>query len=332
MRTRGARGEAFVHPVETADEGLHVAQQIQSGHAVERRQHCARCYIHHSKLALEQPGGRAEQTDGTRVEQLEQAARRIEEVDRLGRRRSVEDQQVGGRIGGQLEQLFHRHVIGDARERARQIAVDSILENRVARRVGHGVARDDGIEGALRVEAQRAQPRAIRCAAASRPADAVERSLDRLGGIRREPQRVEQARRGVYRHHVDGASEYRGAHGERGADGSLADAAGPEADDEALRGKVERLAMRVMLRVMLRLRLGLHRSSSPASKARRSCSISARPIAGVNIIGSPTVVSPGGGEPRCCQRRLFVGGVAAYREAGVAVERAHRGEFGGVEE
>ena len=90
LRARGASGEAFVHAVETADERLHVAQQIQSRHAIERRQHCARRDIHHAKLALEQSGGRAEQADGARVEQFEQAPRRVEEVDRLGRGRSVE--------------------------------------------------------------------------------------------------------------------------------------------------------------------------------------------------------------------------------------------------
>src|SRR5580693_6598561 len=49
--------------------------------------------------------------DGARVEQFEQAPRRVEEVDRLGRGRSVEHNQVGGGIRRQLEQFFHRHVI-----------------------------------------------------------------------------------------------------------------------------------------------------------------------------------------------------------------------------
>ena len=153
--------------------------------------------------------------------------------------------------------------------------------------------------------------------------NAVELDLDRLGRIRLEAERVEQARRGIDRHHIDRASEHRGAHRERGADSSLADAAGTEADDESLRAQVERLAMRIsdaLAPSAARRARGRVSSSSAAADRRREHHWEIdRRQAGV-------------GESRRHQSRLFVRGVSAYRQARVAAERTHRGEFRSVEE
>ena len=79
---------------------------------------------------------------------------------RLARWRRVEHDQSGRRIAVQFEQLLHRHVVGDAGERGRQIAVDAVGEDRIARGGRRRVALDQEIEGQLGVELERTQPRA----------------------------------------------------------------------------------------------------------------------------------------------------------------------------
>src|SRR5580693_9486030 len=119
-------------------------------------------------------------------------------------------------------------------------------------------------------------------------ADFVEMNLDRLGRMRLEAERVEQARRGIHSHYIDRASKHRGPHRKRGADSRLADAAGAQADDETFREQVDRLATRGLLRMGIRL----HGPSSFASSTRASFSSSPRLMAGVNIIGRLIVGRP----------------------------------------
>ena len=75
----------------------------------------------------------------------------------LRRRRRVEDEQVVAVLGVELEQLLHRHVLLRAGERGRELLVDAVVEDPVARLLVGGVLAHHLVEGRLGVEHHRPQ-------------------------------------------------------------------------------------------------------------------------------------------------------------------------------
>ena len=63
------------------------------------------------------------------VEEAGQAPRRVEEVERVARRRRVDDDEVEVALLVQLVELLHRHVLLRARERAGDVAVEAVVED-----------------------------------------------------------------------------------------------------------------------------------------------------------------------------------------------------------
>src|SRR5207253_727035 len=100
---------------------LELAEE-KSGRAVHRfrRNPAAREVRHH------QPA------DEAAIEELADALWRLEEVERVLRRRRVEDDQVIGAALDEHAELLDRHVLVRAREALREIQIKSIAEDALA--------------------------------------------------------------------------------------------------------------------------------------------------------------------------------------------------------
>jgi hypothetical protein len=111
-----------------------------------------------ARVAAQHPPARFDQgTEGARVDEAREAARSIEELERVARRRGVEHEGVVAGLGVELVELLHRHVLLRARDRVRDLRVDAVAEQPVARGGVGGVALDELVEGALGVEHHRPQ-------------------------------------------------------------------------------------------------------------------------------------------------------------------------------
>ena len=91
---------------------------------------------HHRGAAAEdphpEPGRAQEHLQRAALDELGQAPRGVEEVERVAARRRVEDEQVVAVLGVELEELLHRHVLLRAGERVRELLVDPVGEDAVA--------------------------------------------------------------------------------------------------------------------------------------------------------------------------------------------------------
>ena len=80
--------------------------------------------------------------------------RRIQEVQRVARRRGVHDHQIPAVFGQQLAELFHRHVLLRAGQRGGNRLVKLVVQNRLCA-FGSGVLDHHLVEGAAHVEHHR---------------------------------------------------------------------------------------------------------------------------------------------------------------------------------
>ena len=224
----GALREAVDQPGERAEEHRQVLEQVDAGHALEQREDDAGAAA--DDLAAEARGAQ-EDADRAALEEARQAAGRVEEVERVARRRRVEHEQVVVALLVELVELGDRRELLRAGDRARELLVDPVAEDLVARR---GVGRellDHLVEGALGVEHHRPQ-----LALHLDPVGAEALGVDepRLVAQLLHPERVGEALGGVDRDDRDPQPVGRHAHRERGRRGRLADAARAGADHDPL--------------------------------------------------------------------------------------------------
>jgi hypothetical protein len=226
----GTRDEALVHRLEQQEELGDVLEELRTedavGHGVEglrgHRQHAA-------------AGRHREPAEQAAGEEVGHPLRRLEEVDGVPRRRCVDDDQVeaAGRVD--LVEALHRDVVVALHEPARDVLVERVGEDGVARgRIG-GVATHEVVPRLLRVEhggpqlAARLHP----CVEERLPGHL---GLDVAEGL--EAQRVGQALG-----RVDGEHEHlaavvdRGHRRDGGGGGGLPHAAGTAVDHDLLRGE-----------------------------------------------------------------------------------------------
>jgi hypothetical protein len=165
------------------------------------------------------------------VEHPEQAVGRLEEVERVLRRRRVEHDQVELGARAHLVDLLHRRVLGAARERVRDVLVDAVREDALARGGVGREARHQLVEGALHVEHH-----GVELARGGHPSRV---SQPRADGLRLEPS-ADAERVGEALGRVDGEHEHApaasgSAEPDRRREGGLADATGAYAGDHAPR-------------------------------------------------------------------------------------------------
>ncbi len=110
-----------------------------------------------SEQARGEAAGDEEHLQRAAFEEAEQPLRRLEEVDRVARRRRVEHDHVEVVFLAQLVQLRHRAQLLRARDGGRQLAVDRIRQDLIALALVGGEPRDYLVEGALAVEHHRPQ-------------------------------------------------------------------------------------------------------------------------------------------------------------------------------
>ena len=84
--------------------------------------------------------------------------RRVDEIERVARRWSVDDDEVVVPFVVQLVELLGCHVLLRSGERAGDAAVEGVREDAVGLFGGACVAPDEAVERRLRVEHQRGQP------------------------------------------------------------------------------------------------------------------------------------------------------------------------------
>ena len=218
--------EAVDHAAERAEEHRQVVQEVDAGEALHQPEHDAgaaaedaaaqarRAQEHLDRAALEEPG---------------EPVGRVEEVERVARRRRVEHQQVVVALLVELVQLRDRSELLRPGDRAGELLVDPVREHVVDRRPVGREPLDQLVERALGVEHQRPQ-----LAADLDAVVAEARGIDepRLVAELLEPERVREPLGRVDRdhHHLQPALGH--AHRQRGGRGGLPDPARPGADDD----------------------------------------------------------------------------------------------------
>jgi hypothetical protein len=224
----GALLEAVDQPAERAEEDAEVVEQVDARQLAQHRQH--------------DPGPRADDARGEagRAEEdlqrapLEEAGQpvgRVEEVERVARRRRVEHEHVEAPGAVELVELRDGGELLRAGDGARQLLIDPVREHVVARAGVGGEALDQLVERLLGVEHHRPQLALHDDAVAG---DALGVDQPRLVVERREPERVGQPPRRVDRHDRDPQARRREPHRQRRRRGRLPDAARAGADDDAL--------------------------------------------------------------------------------------------------
>ena len=151
------------------------SQQVDARDPLQQREHHAGAAP--DDLAAD-PRRPQEHPDRAALEEAGQPPRRVEEVERVARRRRVEHEQVVVALLVELEQLRDRGELLRAGDRARELLVDPVLEDLLARRVVRREPLDHLVERALGVEHHRPQlarrdrgrPGAARCRARPSPA------------------------------------------------------------------------------------------------------------------------------------------------------------------
>ena len=215
----GALGEAVDHPAERAEEDRQVVQQVDARQPLEQPEDDAGAA---AQQPAADPGRPDEHLDRTALEEGGQPARRVEEVERVARRRGVEHEQVVVALLVELVELGDRGELLRAGDRARELLVDPVGEHLVTRRRVRRQALDQRVEGALGVEHQRPQLAADLDAVL---AEALGVDEPRLVAELLEPERVGEPPRRVDRHHRDLEPALGHAHRDRGRRGGLPDAA-----------------------------------------------------------------------------------------------------------
>ena len=147
-------------------------------------------------------------------------ARRLEEVERVPRRRRVEHDQVVAPARPHLVEALHRHVLVRARHRPRQLLVDGVSQDPLGRLGRRCLLAHERIERRPGVQHGGVQ--------AARPGHAVRGQVDRVLAVvgLGQAERAGQAPGRVDRQHEHAPAALRHARRERGGRGGLADAAG----------------------------------------------------------------------------------------------------------
>ncbi len=220
--------EAVDHPAQRAEEHRQVLQQVDAGDALEQREH-------HPRAAAEDLAAQArraqEHADRAPAEEALQPLRRVEEVERVARRRRVEHQQVVVALLVELVQLGDRGELLRAGHRAGELLVDPVGEHLVAGPLVGGEVLDQRVEGALGVEHHRPHL-ALDLDAVGGEAGRVDEA--RLVAQLLEPEGGRQTARRVDRDDGDAEPALGHPHGQRRRRGGLADAPGAGADDDPL--------------------------------------------------------------------------------------------------
>ena len=141
-------------PLKACEELLQVGEQVEADQALEDPEH------HPGAAAGDlhpDPGRLHEHLHRLALDELGQAARGVEEVERVAARRGVEHQQVEAALRVQLEQLLHRHVLLRPGQRVGDLLVDAVREDPLAGLLVGGVAAHELVEGRLGVEHHRPQ-------------------------------------------------------------------------------------------------------------------------------------------------------------------------------
>src|SRR5919201_3774907 len=232
--------EALDEPAQRAEEDAQVLEQIDAGQALEHREHDAR-------PAPDDPGGQAgrreEDLQRAPLEEARQPVGGVEEVQRVARRRRVEDEHVEAPGAVEVVELGDRRELLRAGHRAGQLLIDAVGEDVVAGALVGREAGDEVVERALGVEHHRPQLAAHLDPVAG---EAVGVDEARLVAELVEPQGVGQPLGGVDGDDSDAQPARRQAHRQCRRRGRLADATRAGADDDALavQSPVERHARR----------------------------------------------------------------------------------------
>ena len=136
-----------------------------------------------------EPGARdrraQQQPQRAPLDEAGDARRRVEEVEGVLRGRRVEHDDVVRALVDQLVQALDRHVVLGAGDGARQVAVDPVRQDPLARLGRRGLAGDEPVEGRLGVELERPQLAAPRGSAGTRRASSASPSIPRAVARRR---------------------------------------------------------------------------------------------------------------------------------------------------
>ena len=224
---------------ERAEEARQLADQVHAGEAREHRQHQAAAAAHEARGEV---AGGEEHPQRAALQEARHAHRRVEEVQRVARRRGVEHDRVEAPLAVQLVQLGDRAELLGARHRARR------SPGRCGWRAPRSRARSSGASGAISASKV---PFASSIVAHSSPVQ-----LDPLRGQQRgldpprlvvelvDAERARQPPRGVDRHDRHPLPFARQPQRERRRGGRLAHAARAGADADALAAQPLREASR----------------------------------------------------------------------------------------
>ena len=127
----GALLEAVDEAAQRAEEDAEVVEQVDAGQALEdarRRRSCPR-----PTTFAARPVGARNTLQRATLEEAGEAVGGVEEVQRVARRRRVEDEDVEAPGAVELVELGHRGELLRARDRAGELLVDAVGEDLVAR-------------------------------------------------------------------------------------------------------------------------------------------------------------------------------------------------------
>ena len=216
----GPLDEARLHGLEEHEEVGDVLQEPRAqhpvGHLVERLR---------GGGEQARPVRNGQPAQQAAAEEVGHPARRVEDRQRVARRRRVDDHEVEVARRVEVVELFHREVLVAVHEAARDVLVQRIGEHRVASGGVGRMAADEFVPAGLRVEHRRPQ-------LAAQWHRRVRRHPHRRVPERRETERGRQPARRIDGQHEDLATlSLGGGHSEGGGDRRLADAAGSRHED-----------------------------------------------------------------------------------------------------
>ena len=223
----GSLDETVVHRLEQDEELRDVRQELRSqdpvGHLVEG-----------SRREVDQPRpvGHDQPAQQARREEVGHALRRIEKVERVARRRRVDDDQVVLTLGVDLVEPLHRDVVVRLHEARRDVLVQRVGQDLLAGLLVGRMRADEIVPALLRVQHRRPQlaPRV-----APRLGEHVVGDADLVVPDPLQPQRVGQPTGRVDRQHQDAAALFdHGGGGQRGGRRGLAHPSGSAGDDDVL--------------------------------------------------------------------------------------------------
>jgi hypothetical protein len=191
----GARTEALRHAFERQQELGQVLDEADARQPLDHLEDAARAALEQAEPeATGRERGVDQHVDEPTVEELEQALRRLEEVEGVLCGRGVDDDQIEAATVYQLVDLLHGGILHAPRQRVRDVLIDRVHKDPLTRLVVLCEAVHQIVEGALHVEHHGPQ-RPVR-----RDAKARERRLgDGLGLVaeRLHTQRVREPTRRV---------------------------------------------------------------------------------------------------------------------------------------